>query len=287
MVTFIPLQLIPKIIDGKIWKRKGAINLKYDVLYETVKAALELQQDLLAELNTQIIKVKGYLIIRESGDHKLYYRGIKIKTRTGWRTKSKNITGSTKLIKALARKGLNKKLRRIYEKNIKTLTAALDKYIPLTSDVLMPEKYREFLVENSNNGKYITFPFDPLVHIHATVCGIMVRSKGEVIIANALWHYGIPFVYEELFPYQGEDGKWYYPDFTIHLPDGRRIIWEHWGMLDKHSYCVKNADKLYTYNKNGFILGKNFIITQDDVNGACDSAFIYHIIEQYILPYFN
>ena len=115
----------------------------------------------------------------------------------------------------------------------------------------------------------------------------MVRSKGEIIIANALWHYGIPFVYEEVFPYKNEEGKWYYPDFTIHLPDGRTIIWEHWGLLDNRSYCDRNAEKLYHFNLHGYTIGKNFIVTQDDVNGACDSAFIYHIIENYILPYFK
>ena len=62
--------------------------MKYDALHETAKAALELQQKLLNDLNTQITKVKGYLIVRESGDHKLYYQGTKIKTKPGWRTKS-------------------------------------------------------------------------------------------------------------------------------------------------------------------------------------------------------
>lgn len=261
--------------------------MKYDSLYVTIERALQLQKKILDKIEHQIIKANGYLIIRESGTRRLYYQGIKIKTGAGWRTKSKNISDSPKLIRDLAQKGLNKKLKRIYTRNIRVLEDILNKYIPLTSDVLMPEKYREILVENNNGENYKTYPFDPAVHIHATVCGIMVRSKAEVIIANALWHYGIPFVYEELFPYRSEDGKWLYPDFTIHLPDGQTIIWEHWGLLDKHNYCLHNAEKLYTYNQNRYVIGKNLIITQDDADGACDSAFIYQIIEQYILPYFN
>ena len=151
----------------------------------------------------------------------------------------------------------------------------------------MPEQYKDILIENGKASEYKQCPFDPKVHIHATVCGIMVRSKAEVIIVNALWHYGILFVYEELFPHLSEDGSLIYPDFTIHLPDGRTIIWEHWGMLDKESYCERNAKKMYTYNANHYVIGKNLIITQDDADGGCDSALVYHIIENYILPYFK
>ena len=48
-----------------------------------------------------------------------------------------------------------------------------------------------------------------------------------------------------------------------------------------------NAKKMYTYNANHYVIGKNLIITQDDVDGGCDSALVYHIIENYILPYFK
>ena len=258
-----------------------------DTMYERIKSELDMQRKLLDEVNRQISKVKGYLFVRLSGDHKLYYQVLKRKSASGWKTKMKNISKKHELVRELARKTVNKKMKKIYTRNVNVLEVALEKYIPVTTDVLMPEKYRDILVENNRNTNYKTCPFNPLVHIHAAVCGIMVRSKAEVIIANALWHYGIPFVYEELFPYQSDSGKWYYPDFTIHLPDGRVIIWEHWGLLDKLSYCESNVEKLYTYNANHFTIGKNLIITQDDVDGACDSAFVYHIIEEYILPYFK
>lgn len=261
--------------------------MKMDSMYEKLKNELNIQKKLLDDARRQIDKVKGYLFIRDSGNHKLYYQVVKKKTAAGWKTKLKNISTNQKLIYDLAKKGLNKRLKSIYTKNIKTLESALDKYIPLTDEILMPEKYKSILVMNNKDAKYKTYAFNPSVHIYATACGIMVRSRAEVIIANALWHYGIPFVYEELFPYQSDNGKWYYPDFTIHLPDGRIIIWEHWGMLDKLSYCESNVEKLYTYNANHFTIGKNLIITQDDVDGACDSAFVYHIIEEYILPYFK
>jgi hypothetical protein len=133
---------------------------------------------------------------------------------------------------------------------------------------------------------YTRAPFDPERHIHETACGEFVRSKGEVIIVNALYHYKIPFNYEELFPFPDDEGKAIYPDFTIHCPDGTDIIWEHWGMLDKKSYCVRNVSKLHTYNSCNFTIGKNLIITQDDIKGNCSTCLIYHIIENYILPHF-
>ena len=258
-----------------------------DYLYEAMEKGLRMQEKLLDEMGEVPTHPRGYLIVRESGKGKLYYQAIKTKTSKGWVTKVKNISDSPKKVRALAQKGLNKKLRKIYEKNVKALSVALSKYIPLESEVLMPEKYHEVLVKNGTVKKGKQCAFDPGMHIHATVSGIMVRSKGEVIIANALWHYGIPFVYEEKFPHPSERGDWYYPDFTIHLPDGSVIIWEHLGLLNNIEYCINNAYKLHTYQSSGFVIGKNLILTQDDAEGAIDSAFIYHIIETYILPHFK
>jgi hypothetical protein len=38
---------------------------------------------------------------------------------------------------------------------------------------------------------------------------------------------------------------------------------------------------------HGVYIGKNLIITQDDNEGNCNSAFTELIIRQFILPYFN
>lgn len=129
--------------------------------------------------------------------------------------------------------------------------------------------------------------FDPNRHIHETTCGLLVRSKSEVIITNALTSYGIPFEYEKRFPYPDEKGNYFNPDFTFQLPDGQWKIWEHLGLLKNMEYCIHNAHKLNTYQKYGYLIGRNLIITQDDQNGNCSSLYIDKMIREHLLPYYE
>ncbi len=207
-------------------------------------------------------------------------------TRDHQETRQINISNQSFLIKQLAEKKIYKKLLRIYRNNTRALRQFLSKYQPLDPTVLFTENLRQILIEPVQMpDNYERCPFDPLVHIHETICGILVRSKSEVIIANALWHYGIPFHYEEKF--HTFDGDYFFPDFTIHLPDGSIIIWEHLGLLNKMQYCEKTAKKLYYLQLSHYTIGKNLILTQDNWQGSCDSENIYHIIETYILPHFT
>lgn len=57
-------------------------------------------------------------------------------------------------------------------------------------------------------------------------------------------------------------------------------------MLDSVKYCEENMYRLNTYHQHGYSIGKNLIITSDDINENCQSDIFYHIIETYILPYF-
>ncbi|MBP3384612.1 MAG: hypothetical protein J6M22_04000 [Firmicutes bacterium] len=259
-----------------------------DSFYESLNNELGYQKKLLEKcMDDDRYPPAGYLFVRPMKNHALYYQVVKRKTKEGWKTRHKNITGDVKLIKRLSIKAANKKLRKIYETNISAMEKVLSAYCPLTVD-LLPEKCREVLrKENSLEAGYEKAPFDPKAHIHGTACGIMVRSKSEALVANALWHYGIPFRYEEKFYHPDGSGEYFYPDFTIRLPDGRKIIWEQLGLLSKLGYCEDTARKLNAYQQGGFVIGKNLILTQDDLDGGCDSAFIYHIIENYILPYFK
>lgn len=261
--------------------------MKRDAFYETLVHELNFQKKLFKDCTRKQRKVPaGYLYVRESAHNKQYYQITRKKINGVWKTKQRNITDKPAMVKRLAQKAANKKLKKIYAQNIKTMERVLEKYCPLTTEVL-PEKCRELLkTENMLPRNYEKAPFDARYHIHGTACGIMVRSKSEALIANALWHYGIPFRYEEKFYHPDGTGVYFYPDFTIYLPDGRKIIWEQLGLLAKPGYCEDTAYKMNAYQQGGYVIGKNLILTQDDMDGGCDSAFVYHIIEEYILPYF-
>jgi len=92
---------------------------------------------------------------------------------------------------------------------------------------------------------------------YETKRGEMVRSKSEQYIANFLYDAGIPYRYEMRLVLGGEIR---YPDFVILLPDGREIIWEHFGLNDRE-YMANNMEKLELYARNGYHIGKNLIVT--------------------------
>lgn len=88
--------------------------------------------------------------------------------------------------------------------------------------------------------------------VHVTGTGVLVRSKNEVILADILesivpgqWAYEQGMV--------GADGAVRYPDFTIETTTGRRIIWEHLGLLDNPRYVTNWEAKKRWYRTNGVL----------------------------------
>lgn len=112
--------------------------------------------------------------------------------------------------------------------------------------------------------------------IHRTVRGELVRSKSEVIIANALYYHKLDYVYE---PELILKGKVYRPDFKIEDADtGDVCYWEHCGMMNDPKYKKRWENKKIFYKKNGIEEGKNLIITYDE-NGSLNSQKLEEIIK--------
>lgn len=113
--------------------------------------------------------------------------------------------------------------------------------------------------------------------IHNTLSGCKVRSKSEVIIADALWQHGIPFKYEA--PVIINEGI-YYPDFTTRHPmTGEIKYWEHFGMMDDHKYVSKNMSKVELFSENGIIPSFNLILTFETENKPLDVNIVERIID--------
>lgn len=108
----------------------------------------------------------------------------------------------------------------------------------------------------------------------------LMRTKSELIIANRLEHYGIPYLPEKplWFDY---DMYPKYPDFTILKANGDTVIWEHMGLMDREDYFIKNSRKIIEYRQNGYSQNTNLIITfEEDI---IEPGLIDHIIESRIL----
>ena len=55
---------------------------------------------------------------------------------------------------------------------------------------------------------------------------------------------------------------------------------EHLGRLFDKGYALKFGEKCYWYLQEGFVPGKNFFITSDDINGGTDSRMIMEVALQ-------
>lgn len=95
--------------------------------------------------------------------------------------------------------------------------------------------------------------------------GERVRSKSEKIIADKLLEMGIPYRYEA--PLKLGSMGIVYPDFTMLKIRTREIIyWEHLGMMDDPDYSHKALNKVNQFIRNGYIPGKNLLLTFESKN---------------------
>ena len=73
-----------------------------------------------------------------------------------------------------------------------------------------------------------------------------------------------------------------YPDFTVLNKRTREVFYhEHLGMLEDSEYLLKNLQKIHAYEKNGFIQGKQLILTYESENVHLDMGIIKQIINEF------
>lgn len=127
------------------------------------------------------------------------------------------------------------------------------------------EKKRLWLAEDYEESTY-----NPDEKVHVTAKNLHVRSKSEVIIAERLDYYNVPYRYEQMLYINSYP---FAPDFTILTKKGIKY-WEHCGRTDKPDYIRKHNWKCTMYEYAGIVQWKNYIITYDDENGNIDTRII-------------
>ena len=105
-----------------------------------------------------------------------------------------------------------------------------------------------------------------------------MRSKSEVIIANMLKKYNVPYRYECALRINGNT---FFPDFTIlNVNKRKELYWEHFGMLDDVEYLDKNLVKLSTYIMNDISPGDRLIISFESTKQPLNMKLLRRIIEK-------
>lgn len=107
-----------------------------------------------------------------------------------------------------------------------------------------------------------------------------VRSKSEILIANALAKHGVPYKYECPLTLKGI-GR-IRPDFTVLNVKRRKIMyWEHLGKMDDADYVRKNTFRINCYEKNGYFHGDSLITTWETSTLPIDVKLVDQIIKHY------
>ncbi|MCR5442421.1 MAG: hypothetical protein K6E89_01575 [Sphaerochaetaceae bacterium] len=116
-----------------------------------------------------------------------------------------------------------------------------------------------------------------------TLKGEYVKSKSEVIIADRLTYYGVPYVYEvttakDAFEEMGR------PDFLIlNKRTGKEYFWEHLGRMGDPQYAARNQVKMEQFARQGILPGKNLIVSFECGERPLSTEYVDSIIKESLI----
>ncbi len=294
-------------------------------------------QKRLAQLQAALQKIRemqkkmpqGHLRVAQKGTKRpWFYHYTSPENPTGKYIRKKD----TEFAKTLAQKDYDATIIEQLQKEI----ATLQEYLTLSQngqailklyESLCPARQALITPITLTDEQYITLwknitwqrrPIDPDALTYDTANGEQVRSKSEVIIAEALHRHGIPYRYEypiELFKggpstdlrdhksdlrdhksnLMNTNKKLVYPnhyhirqvtlhpDFTcLNVYTRQEFIWEHFGLMDDPEYAKNATGKLRLYTENGILPGRNLIITMETQAEPLSTRAIEKIIREFL-----
>ena len=193
---------------------------------------------------------------------------------------------------ALAQKKYDHQISEAAEKQIAALERFMRSYDPdclkkiyeaasdVRRDIIVPAELPDELYAQ----QWQCTPFQPKqvgenVPEHYSDKGERVRSKSEVMIANALAQAGIPYRYECPFML---GTTVIHPDFTIlRIEDRKELFWEHLGKMDDVEYVMTNLRRIRLYEQHGIMPGINLILTMETSQQPINLTVIKQMIRTY------
>ena len=196
---------------------------------------------------------------------------------------------------SLAQKDYDSKLIEVLKKQQKAIERFLKDYDPsapqqvydkLTEARKMLVK-PEFLSDEEFVRQWLNTPYtrpsfrDTTTEFY-TAKGERVRSKSEILIADALFRHNIPYRCE--YPVYDKGVIFAAPDFNcLNVRLRKEYYWEHLGMLGKEDYSDKNVRKIEKYTLAECFDETCLILTMETEKKPLNTKVIEEKIRRYLL----
>lgn len=198
-------------------------------------------------------------------------------------------------IKKLAQKDYDLKILNAAEEELRLLDEMIEQQMSSAEEIynsLSPVRQKlvtpvrlpddEFIRQWLESKKCEPMGFDEMDPIILTSEGYRVRSKSEQLWADSFKRFNVPHVFEPKLYLKGKG--WVRPDFVGLNVRLRKEIWvEHMGMMDMLSYSEENVRKLHLYERNGYVLGDNLLITMETRRSPLEARSIEAMIKKHFL----
>lgn len=247
----------------------------------------------------------GKLVHVKAADGERYY----VEVRDGERPSRRGITRRPDLVATFARKEYLRKALAVIDHDVRTLERAVRRY----------KRFDPEEVVGSLSSAYRDLPLDAFYHplvdavalsldatdeqriaSHAawgaeapgpsdylpegrtlrTSRGERMRSKAEVLIAETLYSYGIPFRYEQELE---AGGATFHPDFTFEGAGGKKFYLEFCGMMDDPAYVEGHKRKRSAYEAAGIAEWDNIIYLYASGN-SMDMMYVDSVVRTLVVP---
>lgn len=267
-------------------------ELRPDMLVKLIKERkTEIEKVLIEKEKALKSAPEGKLRIDRKGNSMQYYHRI-----------SHSNTGSVYLNREqdsfaslLAQKDYDCKLIRELKVAINAIDRFLDEYRPERIDeiylslhdsrklLICPAMiFDEDYVKRWMSLEYETKIFEENAPEYYSTKGERVRSKSELIIADALFRFKIPYRYE--YPIHISGIGTVHPDFTcLNVRTRREYLWEHFGMMSDSEYADNAVNKIEKYTLAGYYLGENLLMSFESASRPLNSRVIKYYIQKYLL----
>lgn len=277
------------------------------MIFQQLESALAQLQEARARYGFELEEMPdGKLVHVKAADGERYY----VEVRDGERAVRRGITRRPELVATYARKEYLRKALDIIDHDVRTLERAVRRY----------KRFDPEEVVGSLSSAYRDLPLDafyhPLVDMvalsldatdeqriasHAqwgaqelepsgylsegrtlrTSRGERMRSKAEVLIAETLYSYGIPFRYEQ----ELQVGHMtFHPDFTFEGAGGKEFYLEFCGMMDNPAYVESHKRKRSAYEAAGIAEWRNIIYLYASGNDM-DMMRVDSVVRTLVVPW--